>query len=129
MHKILVVEDSADSFNLVKRAIDDFAILDWAKSLTEALKILKKRSFDLILLDVTLPDGDGFRLCSLLQTDEKLREIPVIFLTALNSISDKVMGLSMGADDFISKPFDPQEFKARLDSRLKKNEHSILSHH
>lgn len=122
MHSILLVEDSVDAYNLVKRAIGGSLHLEWTKSLAEATAILQKKAFDLILLDVMLPDGDGFRLCSVLQTDDQLKNIPVIFLTAKNSVSDKVLGFSVGADDFISKPFDPLELKARVESRLRKRD-------
>jgi two-component system phosphate regulon response regulator PhoB len=126
MHNVLLVEDSSDAFNLVKRAMGSSVHLEWAKSLAEASKVLQKKPFDLILLDVMLPDGDGYRLCSILQTDDQLKNIPVIFLTAKNSVSDKVLGFSVGADDFISKPFDPLELKARVDSRLRKRDRERL---
>ena len=122
MHNVLLVEDSSDAFNLVKRALGSSVHLEWAKSLGEASRTLQKKNFDLILLDVMLPDGDGYRLCSILQTDDQLKNVPVIFLTAKNSVSDKVLGFSVGADDFISKPFDGLELKARVDSRLRKRD-------
>lgn len=121
MHSVLLVEDSSDSFNLVKRALGGIQ-LEWARSLTDASRILQRKSFDLILLDVMLPDGDGYRLCSILQTDDKLKTIPVMFLTAKNAVSDKVLGFSVGADDFLTKPFDPLELKARVDARLRKRD-------
>jgi two-component system alkaline phosphatase synthesis response regulator PhoP len=122
VHTILLVEDSVDVFNLVKRALGSSIHLEWAKNLAEASKTLQRKTFDLILLDVMLPDGDGFRLCSLLQTDDQLKNSPVIFLTAKTSISDKVLGFSVGAEDFITKPFDPLELKARIESRLRKRD-------
>ena len=122
MHNILLVEDSVDSFNLVKRALGTSVQLEWSKSLSEASRVLQKKIFDLILLDVMLPDGDGYRLCSILQTDDQLKNVPVIFLTAKNTVSDKVLGFSVGADDFMSKPFDGLELKARIESRLRKRD-------
>ncbi len=122
MHNVLLVEDSSDAFNLVKRALGSSVHLEWAKSLGEASRTLQNKNFDLILLDVMLPDGDGYRLCSILQTDDQLKNVPVIFLTAKNSVSDKLLGFSVGADDFISKPFDGLELKARVDSRLRKRD-------
>jgi DNA-binding response OmpR family regulator len=121
MHSILLVEDSTDSFNLVKRSLGGIQI-EWARTLADASRILQRKTFDLILLDVMLPDGDGFRLCSILQTDDKLKTIPVVFLTAKNAVSDKVLGFSVGADDFLTKPFDPLELKARVDARLRKRD-------
>lgn len=122
MHSVLLVEDSSDAFHLVKRALGSSIQLEWAKSLSEASRNLQKKVFDLILLDVMLPDGDGYRLCSILQTDDHLKNVPVIFLTAKNSVSDKVLGFSVGADDFVSKPFDALELKARIDARLRKRD-------
>ncbi len=122
MNRILIVEDSSDAFELVRRALGTSVQLDWAKSLREASLSLEKKTYDLILLDVTLPDGDGYRLCSLLQANDELKSIPVIFLTARNSVPDKLMGFSVGADDYISKPFDPIELKARIDAKFRRRQ-------
>ncbi len=122
MQSILLVEDSPEAQVLVKRALGVNYNMVWAKTLAEASKALEDQSFDLILLDVMLPDGDGYRLCSILQTNDSLRSTPVIFLTAKNSVTDKVLGFKVGADDFISKPFDPLELKARVEARLRKKE-------
>src|SRR5262249_2035553 len=75
---------------------------------------------ELLLLDVTLPDGDGFHFFSHLQNKEGCKDLPVIFLTAKDSVSDKVLGISLGAEDYIIKPFAAIELKARVDMRLKK---------
>lgn len=122
MYSILLVEDSPDAYNLVKRSLGLSVQLEWAKTLSEATKAIEEKTFDLILLDVVLPDGDGYRLCSILQTNDNLRNIPIIFLTAKNSVTDKVLGFKVGADDYVSKPFDPLELKARVEARLKKKE-------
>jgi DNA-binding response OmpR family regulator len=122
MHSVLLVEDSSDAFQLVKRAIGSSVTLIWAATLSEAAAALNKTVFDLILLDVMLPDGDGYRLCSMLQANDQLKNVPVIFLTAKNSTADKVLGFSVGADDFISKPFDNLELKARVEARLRKRD-------
>lgn len=126
MSKILLVEDSVDSYQLVDRAIGGSNELHWAQNLQEAMQLVRQHIFDLILLDVMLPDGDGFKLCSVLQTDETLSQIPVIFLTAKNSVSDKVLGFSVGADDYIPKPFDPLELKARIESKLRKKQKEAI---
>jgi DNA-binding response OmpR family regulator len=67
-----------------------------------------------------LPDGDGYQLCSVLQSQQETQDIPVIFLTSKNSTSDKVLGFSVGAEDYIAKPFDPLELRARVDARFRK---------
>jgi DNA-binding response OmpR family regulator len=120
--RILVVEDSVESLNLVKRALGSSCAIDSAASLSEADRLLNKNKYDLVLLDVMLPDGDGYKLCSLLQADDELKNTPVIFLTAKNALTDKVLGFQVGADDFITKPFDALELKARVEARLRKRE-------
>ncbi len=125
MFKVLLVEDSSDSYQLVNRALGGSVHLEWARTQREASTLLEKKDFDLILLDVMLPDGNGFQLCSVLQTHERWKNIPVILLTAKSSVHDKVMAFSIGADDHISKPFDSMELKARVDARLRKRERLI----
>lgn len=120
MHTVLLVEDTEEAFLLVKRALGGSVKLEWARSLAEGSRALSSSSIDLVLLDVMLPDGDGYRLCSILQADDRLKHIPVMFLTSKTSTSDKVLGFTVGAEDFISKPFDPLELKARVESRLRR---------
>jgi DNA-binding response OmpR family regulator len=120
--QILAVEDSAESFELIHRALGDGYVLDNARTLAEASHKINGTLYDAILLDITLPDGDGYRLCSLLQTDDVMRLIPIIFLTAKSALTDKVLGFQVGADDFITKPFSPLELKARVDAKLRKRE-------
>lgn len=120
--KILAVEDSPESLELIRRALGETCVVESARTMSEASQRIRQNVFDLILLDVVLPDGDGFRLCSLLQTDEAFRKTPVIFLTAKSDLADKVLGFQVGADDFITKPFDPLELKARVDAKLRKRE-------
>ena len=120
--KVLLVEDHVDAYQLVARALGQRVQLEWVKSQREAAIAIEKKDFDLILLDVTLPDGDGFHLCSILQAHEKWSNIPVIILSAKSSISDKVLGFSVGADDYIAKPFDALELRARVDAKLRKRE-------
>src|SRR5690606_29867189 len=71
---------------------------------------------DLILLDINLPDQDGFSVCSRIQADFRTTSIPIIFLTGRSSQKDKVVGFNIGAEDYITKPFDPAEFRARIDA-------------
>ena len=120
--KILAIEDSPESYELIRRALGDAYQIEGARTLAEAAQKINKTAYDLILLDVMLPDGDGYRLCSLLQTDEAMRATPIIFLTAKNALSDKVLGFQVGADDFITKPFDSLELKARVDAKIRKRD-------
>jgi DNA-binding response OmpR family regulator len=80
-------------------------------------QLLKQQSFDVVVLDVMLPDGDGFELCGLLHRRVNL---PVILLTARDASADRVKGLDLGADDYVTKPFEPRELVARINSVLRR---------
>lgn len=80
-------------------------------------QLLQQQSFDVIVLDVMLPDGDGFELCHRLHRRDN---IPVILLTARDTSDDRVRGLDIGADDYVTKPFDPRELVARINSLLRR---------
>ena len=76
-------------------------------------------SLDLVLLDVMLPDLDGYEVCRLIKDDQELKHLPVIMLTALRSTSNKTRGLEIGADDYVTKPFQPEELLARVKAHLR----------
>jgi DNA-binding response OmpR family regulator len=120
--KILIVEDSRDYQlmlkRLLKRESHDIVV---AHNTAEAREQIQNNEFDLIILDVTLPLGDGFELCADLQADERLRTIPIIFLSVHEDISRKVAAFALGAEDYIAKSFNPVEFKARVDAKLRKS--------
>lgn len=118
MSKILLVEDSKEIYQMVLQSVAQLADIVWAKSITEANNLLKGNTFNLFILDVELPDGNGFDFCSTLQASHS--QIPVFFLTSHSNLSEKVMGFTAGADDYITKPFSPLELRARLESRLRK---------
>ena len=80
-------------------------------------QLLRQQTFDAVVLDVTLPDGDGFELCSRLHRRDNL---PVILLTARDTSADRVRGLDIGADDYVTKPFEPRELVARINSVLRR---------
>ena len=85
----------------------------------EALRIIGEQQVDLILLDIMLPDVDGFAICRKIKNDEKFRHIPVIMITGLSSAQHRIKGIEAGAEDFISKPFDHEEVLARIRMLLK----------
>lgn len=118
--KILLVEDSEEFHFLVKSALQDFAQVHSVLNASEALNLLTATQYDLILIDIGLPDKNGFELCSDIRILEKNRNTPIFFLTGRNDVSDKVAGFSLGADDYIVKPFNILEFRARVSARLKK---------
>ena len=119
-NKLLLVEDSKETFQMVNQATSSIGELTWVKSLEEANNELADKSFDLIILDIGLPDGSGFELCSSIQA--KTPETPIFILSAHTDLSEKVLGFSAGADDYITKPFNILELKARIEAKLKKQE-------
>lgn len=112
MPKILIVEDEAAIADTLIYALqsEGFAT-QWVGVAGEALALLERGSFDLVILDVGLPDISGFEACKRLR---RFSELPVIFLTARNEEIDRVVGLEIGADDYVVKPFSPREVAARV---------------
>lgn len=118
MKQILLVEDSKEIFTIVNQSIQLLAELAWVANIEAARDKLKKQDFDLILLDIELPDGNGIEFCTELQTTHPM--IPIFFLTSHKDLSEKVLGFSAGADDYITKPFNTLELKARIEAKFKK---------
>lgn len=120
MQKILLVEDSLEFQKIVSRTLAHHKVTVVA-SAEEASQKLYQENFDLVLLDITLPGKSGFSFLSELQADPKTREIPVFCISGKTEITDKTTAFTLGADDYLSKPFDPIELKARVDAKLNKN--------
>jgi phosphate regulon transcriptional regulator PhoB len=119
---VLVVDDEADlvelvSYNLKK---EGFAV-DSASDGEEALSKIRKKKYDLLILDLMLPGLQGMELCRILRNDPKTSGLPIIMLTAKGEELDKVLGLEMGADDYMTKPFSPRELVARVKSVLRRS--------
>jgi DNA-binding response OmpR family regulator len=91
----------------------------------EGLDHLRRKSADLVLLDIMLPDLDGFEVCKRLRSDDRLKSVPVIFLTAKGEEIDRVLGLEIGADDYVVKPFSPRELVARVKAVLRRQERPV----
>lgn len=125
MFQILLVEDSKEIYQMVLQSTQHIATLSWAQSIKEAKSILSSKAFDLLILDIELPDGNGIEFCSSIQAT--LPNILVFFLSSHTTLSEKVLGFSAGADDYITKPFSPLELRARLESRLRKSKQQIVS--
>lgn len=116
---ILMVDDDALNLKVLTESIRDLGhTLLAARSGLDAIRIAAKAHPTLILLDIQMPGIDGYETCRRLKADPATRDIAVIFLTALQSTADKVKGLSLGAVDFITKPFDPDEIAARVTRQL-----------
>lgn len=117
MIHILIAEDEKPISNLIKLSLKNAGYsCDCAFDGGEAADMIEENNYDLILLDIMLPDIDGFELMEYIRP----LEIPVIFITAKNSVQDKVKGLRMGAEDYIVKPFEIIELLARIDVVLRR---------
>ncbi|KZL91615.1 diguanylate cyclase [Clostridium magnum] len=123
MAKILVVDDEQFNVILLTKRLSKlgYEVLQ-AKNGHDALKLLDEHLCDLILLDIMMPDMDGFEVAKKILGNPDQKEIPIIFLTAKTSIEDKLEGLTLGAVDYITKPFDFRELQVRIKIILKKNE-------
>ena len=120
--KILIVEDeSAIADTIIYALSTDGFEPTWCSTGEEAKKSLSKESYALVLLDVGLPDANGFELCRELRS---ISDIPIIFLTARSDEVDRIVGLEIGADDYISKPFSPRELSARIRAVLRRSKRS-----
>jgi len=116
--RILVVEDEEKIANFIKRGLkEEGYVVDIAGDGEEGLYLALNHSFDLIVLDLMLPIKDGLTVCAELR--EKGKNIPILMLTAKSSTQDKVSGLDLGANDYITKPFAFEEFLARIRALLR----------
>ena len=121
MHPILVVDDEEDLCEILKFNLEvEGYEVDTANSAEEALQ-MNLSDYNLLLLDVMMGEMNGFKMASLLRKNEKLKHIPIIFLTAKDTEDDKLMGFNIGADDYISKPFSIREVIARVKAVLRRS--------
>ncbi len=125
--RILIVDDEPSivelvSYNLKKEGYDVLKAYDAEK----ALDIIKEEDIDLFIIDVMLPGMDGFELVRILRGGDKNRDKPVIFLTAKGEEFDRVLGLELGADDYITKPFSVRELLARIKAIFRRTDQSLI---
>ncbi len=125
-HRILVVDDDSLLRHIVRSTLaQDNYIIDEASSGNEGISRAKTTRPDLILLDVMMPDLDGYEVCHMLRSYPTTMSIPIIMLTALGEIGEKVRGMQMGADDYITKPFDPRELRSRIEAHIRRSERDL----
>lgn len=119
--KILIVEDERDIVELLRYNLReaDFKV-DAVRNGADALQRAVDNPPDLILLDLMLPEVDGLIVCRLLKNDPRTKKIPIVMLTAKTEESDRVTGLELGADDYITKPFSPREVVLRINAVLRR---------
>lgn len=123
---ILLIEDDAGLvFTVSDRLLMEGYDVETASDGHSGLQFALKKPFDLILLDVMLPEKNGFEVCR--EIRRKGIYTPIIMLTARGQVGDKVTGLSLGADDYLTKPFDAQELIARIEAHLRRSEYSSNS--
>ncbi len=123
--KIMIVDDEMATLLPLKRSLEaeGYRVLE-AYEGYQAIEKSKKEMPELIILDLMLPGIDGFEVCAQLKMDKLTGKIPVIMLTAKDEARDKVEGLEMGADDYVTKPFNLNELKARIRNVLKRSRES-----
>jgi CheY-like chemotaxis protein len=118
--KILIVDDILQNIQIVGKILTDTNYnISYATDGAGALKKTKHIKFDLILLDIMMPEMDGYELCKKLKTNDKTKDIPIIFVTAKTDAESIIQGFLAGAQDFVSKPFQSQELLARIKTHLK----------
>lgn len=121
-HRILAVDDEQDildllSYNLSKEGYN----VSTASDGNEALKKIRAKNFDLVILDLMMPGLQGMEFCHILRNDPKTKTLPIIILTAKTEEVDRILGLEIGADDYITKPFSPRELIARIKAVLRRS--------
>lgn len=117
--EILVVDDAVEYQKVVREVLGGQYGITSALTLAEAESQLSKKNFDLLLLDVSLPDGNGFDFFAKLQMQDETKNLATIFVTASGETSSEVMGFSLGASDYIIKPVDPLRLRSRVESHLR----------
>lgn len=117
---ILIVDDVEINVRLLKKMVEKIGYIGiTATGVNEAVKMMERTMPQLILLDIVMPDMNGYQFCELLKSNPVTRDIPIIFVSAANDLDDKVKGFHLGAVDFISKPFDYGEVVMRVNTHLK----------
>lgn len=118
LSKVLIVDDTETNIDILMEAIGDDYDVSIAMDGESALEIIEEDLPDLILLDIMMPGMDGYEVCQQIKSNPKTRETIIIFISALQETDQKIQGLSIGAVDYITKPFDIEEVKARVKRQL-----------
>lgn len=128
MRKIAVIEDDPDLSLLIKYNLEreGFEVKTFPRA-SDFFNSLQKESYDLVLVDIMLPDFDGYRIAKFMKSRPDLKDVPLIFITAKGAEEDKLKGFELGADDYITKPFSIKELVARIRAVLRRYEGKITS--
>ena len=128
MNKILVVEDEPDILEMVRYNLDQAGLdVETAEDAERALQSVREILPDLIILDLMLPGIDGLDMCRQIKQDARTRHIPILMLTARKEEIDRIVGLELGADDYVVKPFSPRELVLRAQAILRRSQGSSQS--
>jgi DNA-binding response OmpR family regulator len=127
--RILVVEDDLDISKMLRIYFDSqgYEVLV-ANRGNDALEICRRKLPNVVVLDIQLPDIDGYEVCRQLRNNTRTSYVPIIFLTQKDERSDKIAGLELGADDYITKPFDIEELKLRVEGAIRRTKREALTH-
>ncbi|MFC2061695.1 diguanylate cyclase [Elusimicrobiota bacterium] len=121
--RILIVDDEKQSRDIIKGVLQHaHYVISEAADGEEALEMMRKEPPNLIILDIRMPKMDGYDVCYEVKSDNTLMNIPIIMLTVMGETIDKIRGIHLGIDDYIIKPFEPEEFLARVNAVLKRKE-------
>jgi two-component system, OmpR family, response regulator len=124
MTNLLLIDDDSELAPPLARYLSRFDMtLESVTKPSAGLSLLQRKAFDAIILDVMLPEMDGFEVCRIIR---KNNNIPILMLTARGEVTDRIVGLELGADDYLGKPFEPRELVARIQTILRR--HSVVSH-
>jgi len=125
MPNLLLIDDDERLAELLTRFFSSYEMsLTAAVRPSEGLALLENSKFDLVILDIMLPEMDGFEVCKVIRKESA---IPIIMLTACGEVMDRIIGLELGADDYLPKPFEPRELVARINTILNRRHHSPQS--
>ena len=116
--RVLMIEDDEDLASMVGEYLDSRGLdVTTRLNATTGMQAMREQNFDALILDVMLPDGDGFEICRQIRSTS---DVPIIMLTARGEEMDRIVGLELGADDYLPKPFNPRELLARLNAVLRR---------
>ena len=116
---VVIIDDMRDNIDLIDECLSGEYSVRFATSGLAGIKLVRARLPDLVLLDIMMPDMDGYDACRILKSDPDTRDIPIIFVTARSDVDDEAMGLRLGAADYITKPFVPALMRARISIHIR----------
>ena len=128
MSKVLVVEDDPDIADLIRHYLEKAGYaVDHLSSGAKVMAKVRSDAPDLVVLDLMLPELDGLMVCQAMRGDPKTAAIPIIMVTARGEEADRIAGLELGADDYLTKPFSPKELAARVTALLRRTQRSAVA--